>query len=95
MSWFMSDQGTPGRQENGSATYVVNEHYFSTSKARHLASIAALCDEFGCPFDELALAYECELVQLAAVATVMDYLPVLASKKVRTMFLQRAKPALQ
>ncbi|MBC7453531.1 MAG: DUF3562 domain-containing protein [Massilia sp.] len=62
----------------------------AASSARHQASISALCDEIGGPFDELAALYQSELARLSATASVTDYLPVLVAKKVRGLFRQRA-----
>jgi hypothetical protein len=56
---------------------------------RHLASIRALSDEVGRPFDEIAAAYQCELLRLSAHASVLDYLPVLVCKHVRQLYRHR------
>ena len=56
---------------------------------RHVASIRALADEVGRPFDEVASIYQCELVRLAAHAVVLDFLPVLVAKRVRHMYKHR------
>ena len=56
---------------------------------RHLASIHALCQESGRPFDEMAALYYSELARLSARATIADYLPVLLVKHVRQHYRQR------
>lgn len=59
---------------------------------RHLASIRALCDELDRPIDEIGAVYQCELRCLFEHAVVVDYLPVLVSKRVRRLF-RRSLPA--
>lgn len=59
------------------------------STARHLASIHALCEEIGRPFEEMAAVYHSELTRLSARASVVDYLPVLAVKHVREQYRHR------
>lgn len=56
---------------------------------RHMACINALCDEVGRPFQEVAEIYHSELRRLSENASVMDYLPVLVSKRVRRLYQQR------
>lgn len=56
------------------------------STARHLASIHALCEEIGRPFEEMAAVYHSELARLSARASIMDYVPVLAVKHVRDYY---------
>lgn len=56
---------------------------------RHLVSIGLLCDEIGRPFDEVAAVYQCELRHLFDQASVVDYLPVLVSKRVRRLYQRR------
>ena len=65
------------------------------ARRRHLASIRALCDDLGRPFDEVAGVYQCELRHLLEKATVADYLPVLAAKRVRQLYLRRMQAILQ
>jgi len=61
------------------------------AKARHLAGIQAIADEVARPFDEIALAYHREVVDLAAHAAVFEYLPVLTAKRIRALYKRRAE----
>ncbi len=58
---------------------------------RHLSSIRLLCDQVGRPFDEVAAVYQCELRRLFDQASVVDYLPVLVSKRVRQLYQRRSQ----
>ncbi len=58
---------------------------------RHLGAIRVLCDELGRPPDEVLSAYQCELRRLLAHAAVLDYLPVLVSKRVRELYRRRSQ----
>lgn len=62
---------------------------------RHVASVRALCDEVGRPFDEVADVYQCELLRLLAHASVADYLPVLVAKRVRQLYQRRVEARAQ
>lgn len=79
-----------GQQPDATPAGVGATRRLATTAARHQASISALCEEIGVPLDELAALYQCELARLSATASVTDYLPVLAAKKVRRFYRQRA-----
>jgi hypothetical protein len=55
----------------------------------HVAAIQALAQDLQRPPEEVAAVYQCELLRLAAGATVTDFLPVLVAKRVRRMYQHR------
>lgn len=61
----------------------------AVAAGRHMGCINALCDEVGRPFHEVAALYYRELRQLSERAAVIDYLPVLVSKRVRQHYRHR------
>ena len=61
-------------------------HAQRDSSMRHIAAIEALVEATGRPFDEIARVYQRELAAFAARALVLDFLPVLASKRVRHLY---------
>lgn len=63
--------------------------HVAVAARRHMGCINALCDEVGRPFQEVAELYHSELRQLSERAAVIDYLPVLVSKRVRQHYRMR------
>lgn len=61
----------------------------SATLRRHLATIQAISDDVGRPFEEIAAVYQIELLRMAAHAAVVDYLPVLVEKHVRAFYKHR------
>ena len=51
----------------------------------HLQTIKALAEEIDCPVEEVNNIYVSTLGSLKSTSRIQDYLPVLASKKVRDM----------
>lgn len=68
----------PGKHED----IYLDDH----DRDRHRRSMAAVADEVDRPFEEVSAIYEDVLRQLAAEASILDYLPVLVSKRVRRMY---------
>ena len=67
----MSERHT--RQSSISTPNGLDPRSSAASEVRHLASIAALCEELEYPFDEIAMVYQEELVRLAASAGSMPF----------------------
>ena len=73
------------------ATHLLPVERSASTLQRHVASIQAICDEVGRPFEEIAGVYQCELLRMAAGAAVVDYLPVLVGKHVRALYKRRVE----
>lgn len=58
----------------------------SCERQRHLGSMQAIADEIHRPLDEIAELYEEVLRHLKAQAQILDYLPILVSKRVKQSY---------
>ena len=61
----------------------------TTAIRRHAGAVRVLCDELDRPQEEVISVYQRELRRLLEYATVVDYLPVLVSKRVRQLYRRR------
>ena len=83
--------GSPDLNEVAAQHPVARKRYRQAQhQAHHEASIRAIADELGRPLNEIAALYQTELGLLAAHATVVDFLPIFITKRLR---LRYAAPA--
>jgi len=54
-------------------------------QSKHRLCIQRLAEDLQSPLSEITLLYERVLIRLKAQATIQDYLPILASKKIKTL----------
>ena len=59
----------------------------------HVRDLEALAREAHVPFEDVAHLYDCELAALATGARITNFLPVLATRKVRAILRYRHHPA--
>ena len=59
----------------------------------HVRDLEALAREAHVPFEDVAHLYDRELAALAAGACITNFLPVLATRKVRALLRHRHHPA--
>jgi hypothetical protein len=57
--------------------------------SKQLAAIESLAREVAAPIDEVAALYRVEHAKLESTAKIKTYVPVLANRRVRTLFQMR------
>ena len=60
--------------------------------ASYLRCIRALADELERPVEEIALLYHADLMRIAPRAVVFDYLPVIVSRHLRSLYRRDMPP---